>query len=316
MSEITKYTQETFDSIKERMIKLIPEQTYLKEVSFAIQALRNNSYLAQCTRESILTAVYNTATTGLTLNPVMKFAAMVPRYIKNVGQVAVLEPMYQGLVKLVTDTGSAKKCYSFIVYEGDEFEPTYGTTIGLRHIPKFKSKKISHVYAVAVLHDDSIQFEVLTAEEVYGIRDRSESYKAYKDNKVKSCIWVSDEGEMFKKTAIKRLVKYLPKTDRYEKLANAIDLDNKDYEVSDNQREYVEHLMDACEFTDEEKKFKRIELNQMNGAQVAIEIDNLKQRAEALWSTGNGSPKGSGGGRLSQKVITNAVKEAADKKNT
>lgn len=243
MADLAVVKPEDFEPLKQKMLALIDEPTYLKEISFALQALNNSDYLKKCSKTSILTAVYNTATTGLSLNPILKFAALIPRYVG--GQtVAVLDPMYQGLVKLVTDTGNVKSCYAYCVYEGDEFAPTYGTTVGIHHVPKFqKDAKITHAYAVAILPDGKMQIEIMAKDDLDYIRGYSESYKAFIAKKIKTCIWVEHEGEMCKKTVLKRLVKYLPKTDQYEKLATAIDLDNKDYEISGGQQDYLLSLL-------------------------------------------------------------------------
>lgn len=244
MSNLAKFTQADLDTVKDRMLKLFDEETYLKEVSFALQAINQSEYLQKCSKESLQKAVYNTATTGLSLNPVLKFASLVPRYINGSYQ-CVLEPQYQGLVKLITDTGSVKTVYAHNVMKGDEFEVNYGTTTDIIHKPKFASKEIEYTYAVAILHDGTKQIEVMNFADVCAIRAMSESYKAYESKKIKSCIWVTHEGEMCKKTVIKRLVKYLPKTDRYEKLAEVVEMDNQDYPISDNQQQYLLNLLNT-----------------------------------------------------------------------
>lgn len=261
MSNLATYNEKTFEQVKEKMISLMQKEEVQKEISFAIQALAANEYLAKAEQTSVLKAVYNTATTGLSLNPVLKFAALVPRF-QNGKVIACLEPMYQGLVKLITDTGSVKTIYAYNVCEGDEFEVVYGTTAEIVHKPKFKSKSITHTYAVAILPDGTKQFEVMTKEELDHIRGLSESYKAYEAKKVKQCIWVTHEGEMCKKTVVKRLVKYLPKTDKYSKLAETIELDNQDYEASESQRYMIESLLEhgGKQIDEEETKAIRLEL--------------------------------------------------------
>ena len=244
MSELAKYTPEVFEKTKEKMLSLLDKDIVAREISFAIQAINNNSYLAGADRTSIQMAVYNIATTGLSLNPVLKFAALVPRYdSKKKCLVAVLEPMYQGLVKLLTDTGSVKTCYAYNVYADDEFEVEFGTQPRILHKPTFKTKTITHTYAVGILPDGTMQFEVMPKSDIDEIRARSDSYKAYKDGKTKTCIWVTDEGEMCKKTVIKRLFKYLPKSEQYDKVAEAVELLNSDYKISHGQEDYLLSLL-------------------------------------------------------------------------
>jgi len=192
---------QTFETIKERFCKVMDEQTFTKEVSFAVQHIGNNKYLADCKQESLMKAVYNIALTGLSLNPIHKLAYLVPRFTGG-NKIAVLEASYQGLVKLLTDTGSIQNVYSHLVYKEDEFEVSLGTSSEIIHKPKFKSKEITHVYAVAILNDGSKQFEIMDIGQLHDIRALSESYKAFVAKKVSSCIWVTHEGEMCRKTVI------------------------------------------------------------------------------------------------------------------
>jgi recombination protein RecT len=233
---------ETFKPVAERLLKMMDEQTIMKECNYAMQSFNKNNYLNSSTTASKQQAILNVAQIGLTLNPVLKYAYLVPRYTG--GQVeCFLEPSYQGIVKLITDTGSAKNVYAHPVFEGDVFDVVLGTATNVIHRPQFKSKNLTHVYAVANLHDGSQMIEVMHVDEVFAIRDKSESYKSFKDGKTKSCIWVDHESEMSRKTVIKRLCKYLPKTEMWDKLAKAIDLDNSDYSASDDQISYIESLL-------------------------------------------------------------------------
>src|SRR5687767_2574064 len=80
----------------------LTESDFLREVSFAIQHLHKSPYLQKADKNSVLKAIMNLAQVGLTLNPISKFAALVPRWNSSTKQVeCVLEPMYQGLVKLL-----------------------------------------------------------------------------------------------------------------------------------------------------------------------------------------------------------------------
>jgi recombination protein RecT len=52
----------------------------------------------------------------------------------------------------------------------------------------------------------------MAIEDVHAIRDRSSAWKAWISKK-KSCPWVTDEGEMVKKTCIKQAYKYWPRVE-------------------------------------------------------------------------------------------------------
>lgn len=269
--------QDDFKAVEQRMIELMPKETLKREISFAMQAINNSKQLQECSKESLQKAVYNVALTNLSLNPVLKYAYLIPRWSKN-GSQAVLEPSYQGLIKLLTDTGSIVAVSANIVYNGDEFEVSYGTQAEIIHKPKFKSKDVQCVYAVAVLKGENFrQFEVMTLEEVNNIMEKSESYKAFKGGKITSCIWVDHWGEMAKKTVIKRLFKYLPKTDKFEHAAQAISALDEDYIISDNQIDYLVQLLQTAGYDDDTKaEYER----QINYGLTGIEFNQLKREFE------------------------------------
>lgn len=269
-------TRQEMQAVETKMLPLIDKQTLEREISFAIQQHNSNSGLQKCTQESFMKAVYNIATTGLSLNPVMKLAYLIPRYV-NGGMQAVLEPSYQGLIKLLTDSGAVKSINARIAYEGDDFDVDYGTEARINHKPKFKTRTPFVVYAVAVLPNGVQQFEVMTMDEINEIRDRSESYKAYVAEKVKSCIWVDHYGEMAKKTVIKRLFKYLPKSAAFEKAATAINLSDEDYSVPTGQLDYLVTLIERAGYDDDTK---RILVNKVYQGISSEEFETMKREAE------------------------------------
>jgi recombinational DNA repair protein RecT len=179
------------------------------------------------------------------------------------------------MVKLLTDTGSVKNVYSHVVYEGDEFEVELGTETKIVHKPQFKTKTIEKVYAVAILHDGVRQIEVMTKQETDAIKGISESYKAFLAGKISSCIWVDNESEMCRKTVIKRISKYLPKTDRWEKFSQAVEIDNQDYLVSDDQRYYLLNLLESTMLESEVAKMLE---HKIKGELSLSEFNSIKKQ--------------------------------------
>lgn len=78
------------------------------------------------------------------------------------------------------------------------------------------------VYVVVKTRDGDYLTDTMTTEDVFAIRDRSDAWKAYKKDGAKTCPWVTDEGEMVKKTVIKRAYKTWPKSDRLDKAVHHI----------------------------------------------------------------------------------------------
>ena len=52
---------------------------YGQETGFAVMAIQNNPYLLNCTPESMKAAIISVALTGISLNPALKFAYLLPR---------------------------------------------------------------------------------------------------------------------------------------------------------------------------------------------------------------------------------------------
>ncbi len=270
-------THQEIEPTKNKMLELMDKTVLQREISFAMQIINTNTSVQKCSKESLQRAVYNIALTGLSLNPVLKYAYIIPRY-SNGAMVAVLEPSYQGLIKLLTDTGSITAIYSHLVYENDEFELSYGTTVDIKHKPKFADRgAIIAVYAVAVLSDGYKQIETMTVEDINAIRDKSESYKAFVAQKVKSCIWEDHYGEMSKKTVIKRLFKYLPKTDKFNNVAQAIAIADEDYGATDAQIEYLVTMLEKTGYDDDTKQ---VMINKVYEGITQKEYDQLLKDAK------------------------------------
>lgn len=260
-NQVQLYTSDIIEKLLEKrkddFISLVKggEATFKRELAFAAQAINANDLLKKADKGSILASVFNLALTGLSLNPITKLAYLTPRY--NTGQNrydCILMPSYQGLVKTITDTGSAKNVYAHVVYSSDKFDFELGSEAKIIHRPNINRPKedgIICAYAVAVLPDGLKQFEVMNKDELDYIKERSDSYKAYVANKTRSAIWVEWESEMCRKTVIKRLVKYLPKSDQHEQLAKVIELDNQDYKADHWQIEKARQLVSTSAYDED-----------------------------------------------------------------
>lgn len=190
-----------------------------QEAHFALQALRGNDYLAKIASEnpdSLIDAVHNIASVGLSLNPALKHAHLVPR-----GKKVCLDFGFKGLSHLAIDAGSVLYVQAELVYSKDKFVLRGRGQEPIHERNPFdvdRGNKIG-AYCIAETADGKFLVETMTAQEILAIRDRTESYRAYLDKKIKTCPWVSDEGEMFKKTVIRRHSKAWPMSNggRFEK---------------------------------------------------------------------------------------------------
>ncbi|WP_445394244.1 recombinase RecT [Stenotrophomonas maltophilia] len=195
-----------------------------REAEFALQTLYSNDYamkIAMQNRSSVIAAVVNIAAIGISLNPAKKQAYLVPRDGK-----ICLDISYMGLMDLAIDSGSIRWGQAELVYENDTFglngidqQPTH-----IRN-PFAKDRgEVVGVYVVVKTADGDYLTDAMSVEEINAIRDRSSAWKA-RISKQKSCPWLTDWGEMAKKTVVKRAYKYWPKTERLDTAIHHLNTD-------------------------------------------------------------------------------------------
>jgi recombination protein RecT len=206
------------------------KMNFNREAGFAIQILTQNEYLASCDPDSIRSSIVNISLSGLTLNPALKYAYLVPRSKK-----CVLDISYIGMIKLLTDAGAVKNVDAAVIYSNDKYDFRKGTDPYFKHVPALtnRGEKIG-VYAVAFFRDGGFQFEVLGKDEIEKVRNTSESWKSETSRKFSP--WETWEDEMWKKTALKRIFKLLPKTNFSDQLIAAISYEHEN-EMNDIQTE-------------------------------------------------------------------------------
>lgn len=174
--------------------------------------------LAQCSPMSILRSMMQSAELGLEVCSGTNEAYLVSYYNKNTKtKEAQFIPGYQGLVKLAIESGKVRNIEARVVYENDTFDYELGMSPKIIHKPTLKSRgEVVAFYAIAHLTDGSVQFDLMTKEEVDAIRARSKASTFGP--------WVTDYNEMAKKTVVRRLYKMLPKS---KAMADALEVQAK-----------------------------------------------------------------------------------------
>lgn len=199
------------DTLRAVLPKHVPPERIIK---LALTGIVRQPLLMQCTTTSIIKGVMEAAQLGLDCSGVLGSAYLVPHRTKVKGpngqeryeMQAVFIPGYRGLIDLARRSGQIKSIVAHVVYEGDEFECTFGLEEALVHRPNFKAErsddKIIAAYMVAQLEGGGTQVEVMTRGEIDRVRTRSRA--------AQSGPWVSDFAEMARKTVVRRGAKYLP----------------------------------------------------------------------------------------------------------
>jgi len=113
---------------------------------------------------------------------------------------------YRGMIHQASRSGAVRKIEAVPVFAEDRFEDRRGTQNEIIHVPDYGGPRsnidLRLVYAVATLPSGDHMHDVLTKAEIDAIRKRSKFGQGGP--------WASDYIEMARKTAIRRLFKYLP----------------------------------------------------------------------------------------------------------
>lgn len=195
----------------------------------ALTCFRQNPTLAECEPASVFAAVVMASQLGLEPG-LMGQAYLIPfnKKVKRNGREEWIKecqliPGYQGLVDLARRSGRIRSLEAHVVYEHDTFECAFGIEPRLVHVPKWDGDRgrMRLAYAVAHLADGGVHVEVMARSEIERIRDRSQNVQnAKKWNKVTP--WDTDEEQMWIKTVLRRICKFLPKS---VELVSALALD-------------------------------------------------------------------------------------------
>jgi len=176
---------------------------------------------------SMFASILAGAEIGLVPSDLLGEFYLIPRNVKqdNGSYKLTVTPLigYKGLHKILLRSGEIESIEAQVVYEGEQFSVSLGTSPRLEHAPDFSvdrtADKITHVYAVAHYKSGRCQFQVLTRAEITAIKNLSKyNNKLYFNDRENPNRW------MEKKCCLIQLAKLLDK-DYYG--SKAIELDGR-----------------------------------------------------------------------------------------
>ena len=207
------------------------------ECNYAIQQVYKSDFAAKIARQnpvSVQNAVLNIAAIGLTLNPALKYAYLVPR-----DNMICLDVSYMGLMHLAQDTGSVLWSQCKLVHENDNYINKGASVEPLHEFSAFGDRgAIVGAYCVVKLPNGDFLTHEMKIEDIYDIRNRS---MAFKKN---SGPWKTDEKEMIKKTVVKQASKYWPKVERMNEAIDIINAGGEGIDFEAERKESVEASSD------------------------------------------------------------------------
>jgi recombination protein RecT len=162
---------------------------------FEMTVARNDK-LRKCSYDSLEAAALDCARLGMWPGPEGHM------YLVPYGRTCTPIVGYKGLIALMKRAGGVTRVEARLIHDADEFAMMLGTDPRIDHLPaKGDRGPVIGAYAVAWFVDGSVQFEHMSADEIESIRARSKA--------ANSGPWVTDTGEMYRKTVVRRLAKYV-----------------------------------------------------------------------------------------------------------
>ena len=201
----------------------ITPERFVRTAQTAVAHTRNIEKVTDV--KKLLTEISKAANDGLILDG--REAALVIDYQGN----PQYRPMMRGLLKLAYNSGEIKSITVETAREKDTFQYTPTGEEPIHHEINMREDRgeVFAYYAIARMRDGGIVFEVMTRADVLRIRDRSDAWKAFKAQKIKSTPWSTDEVEMGRKTVFRRLSKYLPSSTDRDRFHQAVERIDEDY---------------------------------------------------------------------------------------
>ena len=184
------------DAFKERIMNALPKHLAPdRMIAVALTCINKTPKLAQCDQGSFFQAMLSLSQLGL--EPDGRRAHLIPY-----GDQVQLIIDYKGLVELAMRSGQVSNIHADVVCENDVFEYDMGDI--KVHKIDFKKERgeMYAAYSICTFKDGTRKCEVMSKSEIDKIRARSRAGKAGP--------WVTDFNEMAKKTAFRRLSKWLP----------------------------------------------------------------------------------------------------------
>ena len=235
------------------------------EQNYAIQQLYKNDFSANAALNfpiSVQNAIRNLASIGISLNPALKHAYLVPRD----GQIC-LDISYMGLLHLAQQEGSILWGQAAIVYSNDSYinngvgdRPTHSyTAFGERG-------DAVGVYCCVKLPNGDFLTEEMDARQVEEIKQTSKSAKS------KYSPWNTHPLEMWRKSCVKRGSKYWPKSGN--RLDTAIQVINQHEGISEYEPRVEKEIKDTGPSVDEK------------AAQIEAEMNSKIESAKKLIARG------------------------------
>lgn len=211
------------------------ELKFKTECHHALEIVKASTKLQEAIPDTVRECIEDTSLLGLTLNPALAHAYLVPRYIKGRGMVCTLYTSWRGLTVAASKWAGLKDFSAQVVYANEPFDITMGTSPEVRHsiIPNAAARgPLIGAYCIAYMASGLIKVEYMDKAQIDRARESSESKNSSYSP------WTKWYEEMARKTVVRRAAKHwqgspelqssLAVQNKYEGMGQAVDDDDQD----------------------------------------------------------------------------------------
>ena len=192
-----------------------------KFIRTSLTAINSNPKLLQCSPQSLLAAIMNSAQLGLEFNTPLGEAYLIPY-----GNQVQFQIGYQGLLKLAHNTGQFRRITAKEVHENDDFDIDYGTG-EIKHKPVLIGESGAVIGYYGVYETKEGGHDIF-----YMSKEGAEAYGKKFSKSFNSGPWKSNFDAMAKKSCIIQVLKYAPRAIDKPELGQAIAFDNQVFKSS------------------------------------------------------------------------------------
>lgn len=204
--------------IKNALPQYLPVEKFIRT---SLTAINSNPKLLNCSPQSLIAAIMNSAQLGLEFNTPLGEAYLIPY-----GNQVQFQIGYQGLLKLAHNTGQFKRITAKEVYENDDFDIDYGTG-EIKHKPVLIGESGAVIGYYGVYETKEGGHDIF-----YMSKEGAESYGKKFSKSFNSGPWKSNFDAMAKKSCIIQVLKYAPRAIDKPELGQAIAFDNQVFKSS------------------------------------------------------------------------------------
>lgn len=207
LQQVCQGLQKMQTNFEQSLPKGLSADRFIRTATNAIQMHPQKDKLLQANRQSLYNSCQKAAIDGLMLDG--REAALVV-----FGTDVTYMPMTQGLVKLARNSGEIETITSEVVYEGDQFTCFYDVSgTSFKHEPNWTGDRGAPVmvWAAVKLKSGEVIVRALAKDKIMKIAGKSKNSFQYDPDKGPFF------DEWWRKTAIKNVLKYAPKSTELEK---------------------------------------------------------------------------------------------------